>query len=96
MVCHSVAKAGLRPLVLLACLAALAGCGETSRDRTVSGGLMGAGTGAVLGGLTTGTVAGTMLGATLGGIGGAVIGYASAPHRCTTTDRYGYPHRVRC
>ena len=83
--------------LLSACLAIpLASCGTTPRDRVVSGGLIGAATGATVGFMTTGDATGTVLGATLGGIGGGVIGFATAPHRCQAVDKYGYTHRVRC
>ena len=49
---------------------ALAGCGTTPGDRGLSGGLLGAGTGAAIGALAGN--AGT--GALIGGLGGAAIG----------------------
>jgi hypothetical protein len=54
----------------------LAGCGTDPGDRAVSGGLIGAGTGAVIGSLAGG--AGT--GALIGGLGGAAIGGLSSPN----------------
>ena len=54
---------------------ALAGCGTTPGDRGLSGGLLGAGTGAAIGALAGS--AGT--GALIGGLGGAAIGVLSSP-----------------
>ena len=56
---------------------ALAGCGYNQGDRAVSGGLIGAGTGAVIGSVTGIGPAG---GAVLGGVVGAVGGAATSPH----------------
>jgi hypothetical protein len=52
---------------------ALAGCGHTTGDRAVSGGLIGAGSGAVIGAVTgIGPGTGALIGGAVGGIGGAV------------------------
>ncbi len=56
----------------------LSACGETPGTRAVTGGLLGAGTGAAVGGLTGGN-AGT--GALIGGGVGAVGGAVTAPRR---------------
>lgn len=53
--------------VATAALAALGGCGTTFADRTLSGVMIGAGTGAVAGPVGVGT------GAVVGGVAGAVI-----------------------
>ena len=53
----------------------LSACGTTPGDRAVSGGLLGAGTGALIGGAAGS--AGT--GALIGGLGGAAIGAATDP-----------------
>jgi hypothetical protein len=58
----------LVPVVI--CGLAVSGCGTTPGDRGLSGGLLGAGTGAVIGSMAGS--AGT--GALLGGLGGAAIG----------------------
>lgn len=51
----------------------LAGCGQTTGDRAVSGGLIGAGTGAAIGAVTGGNPAtGAVVGGAVGAIGGAV------------------------
>lgn len=58
--------------VLVATLA-LAGCGRSTGDRAVSGGLLGAGAGAAISGLTGGSLAtGAVIGGALGAAGGAV------------------------
>ncbi len=59
-------------------LLSLAACGERPGTRAVTGGLLGAGTGAAVGGIT-GAGAGT--GALIGGGLGAVGGAATAPRR---------------
>lgn len=52
---------------------ALAGCGHSPGDRAVSGGLIGAGTGAAIGAVTGGNPAtGALVGGAVGAIGGAV------------------------
>jgi osmotically inducible lipoprotein OsmB len=56
---------------------ALSACGTTVEDRTVSGGLLGAGAGAVVGALTGNVAAG----AVIGGVGGAAVGALTDP--CT-------------
>ncbi|HSM97070.1 MAG TPA: YMGG-like glycine zipper-containing protein [Rhizomicrobium sp.] len=54
----------------------LAACGTTPGDRAVSGGLLGAGTGAVIGSLA-GHVG---QGALIGGLGGALLGAVTSPN----------------
>ena len=49
---------------------ALAGCGTTPGDRGLSGGLLGAGTGAAIGAMTGSAATGALI----GGLGGAAIG----------------------
>ncbi len=56
---------------------ALAGCGHSTGDRAMSGGLLGAGAGAAIGGLTGGSMVG---GALIGGAVGAVGGAATSSH----------------
>lgn len=65
------------PVVLALATVGLAGCGYSQGDRAVSGGLIGAGTGAVVGSLTGS--AGT--GAIIGGLGGAAIGAFTDPNQ---------------
>ena len=60
---------------VLATSMALSACGTTPGDRALSGGLLGAGTGAAIGSLTGS--AGT--GAIIGGVGGAAIGALTSP-----------------
>lgn len=75
---------------------ALAGCNASSADqRTLGGGLIGAGTGAVIGGIAGGG-RGAAIGAAVGGITGAVIGRATTPNNCIYQDRYGRRFEARC
>lgn len=62
----------------IALLVGLSACGDRPGTRAVTGGLLGAGTGAAVGGLT-GVGAGT--GALIGGGVGAVGGATTAPRR---------------
>ncbi len=64
-------KPNLTLLALAVATLALPGCGNTTGDRAVSGGLLGAGGGAALGAIVGGN-AGT--GALLGGLAGAATG----------------------
>lgn len=58
---------------LLMATLVLAGCGHRTSDRAISGGLIGAGTGAAISGLTGGSLAtGAVIGGALGAAGGAV------------------------
>ncbi len=61
-------------MMLASSLAVLAGCGDTTGQRALSGGAIGAGGGAILGAVT-GMGAGT--GALIGGAAGAVTGAAT-------------------
>ena len=55
---------------------AVSGCGTTPGDRALSGGLLGAGTGAAIG-----SVSGSAgKGALIGGLGGAAIGALTSPN----------------
>ena len=52
---------------------ALVGCGHSTGDRAVSGGLIGAGAGATVGAVTGGNpVTGAVVGGAIGAVGGAV------------------------
>jgi hypothetical protein len=54
-------------------IAALAGCGDTPGQRALSGGAIGAGSGAIIGAATGGSAAtGALIGGGVGAIGGAV------------------------
>lgn len=68
----------MRILSVLVMTLALAACGQQPGTRAVTGGLIGAGTGAALGAVT-GVGAGT--GALIGGGVGAVGGAVTAPRR---------------
>ncbi len=58
---------------VLVAMLAVAGCGRSTGDRAVSGGLLGAGAGAAISGLTGGSLAtGAVIGGALGAAGGAV------------------------
>ncbi len=63
----------LTPLLLAAVCFSLAACGYTPGSRALSGGAIGAGTGAIIGAATGGSAAtGALIGAGIGAIGGAV------------------------
>lgn len=63
-----------KPLAAIAALAlALAGCGNSTGSRAVTGGLLGAGAGAGVSAVTGGNVAtGALIGGGIGAVGGAV------------------------
>ncbi len=64
-------KTMLTTTLLLSTLA-LAACGQSTGDRAVSGGLIGAGTGAAISGLTGGSLGtGALIGGAVGAVGGA-------------------------
>lgn len=64
-------KTMLTSTLVLATLA-LSACGQSTGDRAISGGLIGAGTGAAIGGLTGGSVGtGALIGGAVGAAGGA-------------------------
>ena len=67
-----------KTIAFTAILLSVAACGDTWGQRAVTGGGIGAGSGALLG-----VVAGfnPLLGAVVGGAGGAAIGAATTPNR---------------
>jgi len=67
-----------KAIAFTAILLSVAACGDTWGQRAVTGGGIGAGSGALLG-----VVAGfnPLLGAVVGGAGGAAIGAATTPNR---------------
>ena len=70
-------SARIRYLVLapiLVCSVSLAGCGTTPGDRGLSGGLLGAGTGAAIGAMAGSAGTGALIGGLAGGGKGALIG----------------------
>jgi osmotically inducible lipoprotein OsmB len=80
-------------LMIAAVMFGLAGCSEYSAsDRTVAGGLIGAGTGAAIGSAVGGGN-GALAGAAIGGVSGAVVGHETTPEACTATDARGRPLR---
>ena len=54
----------------------VAACGDTPGQRALTGGAIGAGSGAVIGSVTP---IGPIGGAVIGGVGGAVVGAATTP-----------------
>ncbi len=63
----------MRKLPILLILAAgLAACGQSTGDRAVSGGLLGAGAGAAIGSLSGSAGTGALLGGAAGAAGGAL------------------------
>ena len=63
-------------MVMLIFALGLAACGSDPGSRALSGGAIGAGTGAVIGSVTP---VGTVPGLVIGGVGGALIGAATTP-----------------
>lgn len=63
----------MRKIPLLVIVAAgMAACGQTTGDRAISGGLLGAGAGAAVGSLTGSAGTGALLGGAAGAAGGAL------------------------
>lgn len=84
-------------ILIAAATLALAGCqSDSSRDRALVGGGLGAATGAAIGAAATGDVGGALVGAAIGGAGGAIVGGATTPKNCVAYDRNGNPYRVAC
>jgi len=65
-----------KTLALLVALFGLAACGNDPGTRALTGGAIGAGSGAVIGSVTP---IGPIGGAVIGGVGGAVVGAATTP-----------------
>lgn len=65
-----------KAFVVLLALFSLAACGRDPGTRALTGGAIGAGSGAVIGSVTP---IGPIGGAVIGGVGGAVIGAATTP-----------------
>ena len=63
-------------VLAVAALLVLSACGNTPGQRALSGGAIGAGSGAVIGAATGGN---PLIGAAIGGVGGAVVGAATTP-----------------
>ena len=68
----------IRVVALTSILLALTACGDTWGQRAVTGGGIGAGSGALLGAVTP---LGILPGALIGGAVGAGVGAATTPHR---------------
>lgn len=75
------------PLVILL-LTTLIGC-QTTQDRALGGGAIGALAGGGIAGLAGGGVGGSLAGAAVGGAAGALIGIASAP-KARSTCPHGF------
>jgi hypothetical protein len=61
------------PFAIVAARLTLAGCGQSQGDRALSGGAIGAGTGAAVSAITGGSLgAGALIGGAVGAVGGAV------------------------
>jgi hypothetical protein len=71
-------KTGLAVALLLGAGLSLQGCGNTTGDRALSGGLIGAGSGAAIGAAAAGGY-GAALGAAVGGVAGAATGALTSP-----------------
>jgi hypothetical protein len=68
--------------ILVAMATTLTACQTDSQSqRTVGGGLLGAGAGAAIGGIAGGG-RGAAIGAVTGGVAGALIGRATTPNNC--------------
>ncbi|WP_372424849.1 bacteriocin [Salinarimonas chemoclinalis] len=85
---------------LFACLVlalAVGACSPYSRtDRALTGGAIGAGTGAVIGGAATRSVGGALVGGVIGGAAGAIVGAETTPRACTAVDARGRRIAVQC
>jgi len=68
----------LRVGFALAVALSLAACGQSQGDRALSGGLIGAGSGAAIGAIAGGGP-GAAIGAAVGGVGGAAAGALTSP-----------------
>lgn len=78
----------IKRLALFSALSAtvlVAGCGYSTGDRVVSGGLLGAGAGAGLSAITGGNL---LTGTLLGGVGGAVLGGVTTPQQQPQSYQY--------
>ena len=88
-------KTSMKTTVLTAFAASalmLAACGTSTSDRTVSGGLIGAGAGAAIGAAAGANPA---TGALIGGLGGAAIGAVSDPCTLNFGDPWWNEHGGR-
>lgn len=88
----------MKKLFLVAVAAALlAGCqSDSTRDRALVGGGLGAATGAIIGAAAGNGAGPALAGAAIGAVGGGLIGAATTPRNCVAYDRYGNPYRVAC
>lgn len=73
MTTHSISRKLMLPALLAGVAIALSACGYSPGHRAVTGGAIGAGTGAIVGAATGGSAAtGALIGGGIGAIGGAV------------------------
>jgi hypothetical protein len=72
----SIPRATKRFLLVLPIVGLMAACGTNPGDRALTGGALGAATGATVGALTGGSAA---TGAIIGGVGGAALGAITSP-----------------
>jgi YMGG-like Gly-zipper len=86
------------PVVLVSTAMILGACQTTPQERgALTGGAIGAGTGAVAGAIIGGTPTSAAVGAAIGGTAGAIIGaVANRPGYCYAYDRYGSRVIVEC
>jgi hypothetical protein len=79
----------MKRILIIPVLIALAGCDTTSQSqRTVGGGVLGAGAGALVG-AAAGGGRGAAVGALVGGATGALVGRATTPNNCIFQDVNG-------
>jgi osmotically inducible lipoprotein OsmB len=73
---HTMSRSIAATLILAGLGLALGGCGYSTGDRAVSGGLIGAGAGAAVGAVTGGSpLTGALIGGGIGAVGGAVTSH---------------------
>lgn len=86
--------ATIRTAVIVSALAlGLSACNSNSTtDRALVGGALGAGGGALIGAAAGGSAGAALAGGVIGGAAGAIVGGATTPKNCR--DRYG--RAVRC
>lgn len=83
--------------VILVSLSLLTACNTAQERGALTGGAIGAGTGAVVGAIASGTPEGALVGAAIGGTAGAIIGaVANRPGYCYAYDNYGNRVVVQC
>lgn len=86
--------ATIKAAVVVSALAfGLSACNSNSTtDRALVGGALGAGAGAIIGGAAAGTAGAALAGGVIGGAAGAIVGGVTTPKNCVD----GYGRAVRC